>query len=342
MKYKVIILLLLICCLTGCTSNQVTIYQDYFDSYNTGELPSGWEIEYTGAGATKQGIFEYDGRSCLTIDGASNWSGVLKYEFDDLNDYVEVHFTGYNIDAPAGIMVGDGEIFAGSGMEEGWHVYRIEIDYNEGIRRVFIDDDFVAEDEMSNQGRGWSKPLGNDSAIVFDSSNTEDDCILYIDYLIVTTGNPKLEVQLAIYIVVFIILLLAIIIVLMLMRNDKNNQLAYKASNINPNIIKHAYLKGLTGEYYAFDLTLSKGNISFGRDPSQCQVVYPAKMDYISRKHCVLGYDYHKDSYYIMDCSTRGTYLNHHRVLKNQIRPLRNGDVIKIVDDRQSFRFEEG
>lgn len=58
----------------------------------------------------------------------------------------------------------------------------------------------------------------------------------------------------------------------------------------------------LKGNVYPFTDT-----VTIGRDPSVCQIILPADTSGVSRKHCTLKI--HPDGIYIMDFSSKGTYL---------------------------------
>lgn len=72
----------------------------------------------------------------------------------------------------------------------------------------------------------------------------------------------------------------------------------------------------LAGNAYPFSDT-----ITLGRDPNVCQVILPANTPGVSRKHCILKVQH--DGIYIMDLSSRGTFLkNGDRLPKNEWKKI--------------------
>ena len=72
----------------------------------------------------------------------------------------------------------------------------------------------------------------------------------------------------------------------------------------------------LAGNAYPFTDT-----ITMGRDPNVCQVILPADTPGVSRKHCVLKIQH--DGVYIMDLSSKGTFLkNGRRLQKNEWKKI--------------------
>ena len=54
---------------------------------------------------------------------------------------------------------------------------------------------------------------------------------------------------------------------------------------------KKHIIAGLTGVHAGKEIKLGRERVVFGRDPSQCSVVYPANQKGISRRHCEIYYE---------------------------------------------------
>lgn len=69
-------------------------------------------------------------------------------------------------------------------------------------------------------------------------------------------------------------------------------------------------LIGVKGQYKDCIFKIN-GNDRFilGRDPSVCNIVFNESESKISRKHCVIYYDYEDEKYIVTDYSSNGTYI---------------------------------
>ena len=69
-------------------------------------------------------------------------------------------------------------------------------------------------------------------------------------------------------------------------------------------------LRALEGHFRGSVLELTEETLTIGRDPRVCQLVFPANMTEIGRKHCVVQYDKKSQTFSLEDCgSTNGTFL---------------------------------
>ena len=157
------------------------IYEEDFERYSEGELPEGWEIVYSGEGTDKQGVFYENGSQCLAVDGAAGWSAVLKYDYSLPSQRIAVEFDAYGTDAKDGPMIGNGDYFASCSLDPGWHHYLLEIDYVSGTKIIYVDGSFLMEGVVNAQGEGWSRTIEHDTCIAFDSSNSSNACLIYVD-----------------------------------------------------------------------------------------------------------------------------------------------------------------
>lgn len=92
-----------------------------------------------------------------------------------------------------------------------------------------------------------------------------------------------------------------------------------QADILSKDIILTAKAGPVAGNTYPF-----KDTIIIGRDPSVCQVILPADTPGVSRKHCILKVQ--NDGVYIMDVSSKGTFLK-------DGTPLPNNEWKKISGD---------
>ena len=76
-----------------------------------------------------------------------------------------------------------------------------------------------------------------------------------------------------------------------------------------------------------------------GRDPKQCNIIISQNANSISRKHCVVKYDYQTKDYEVTDCSSNGTYIAEtgQRLKYGVPTHLPCGTVIELGDLSNSF-----
>lgn len=97
-------------------------------------------------------------------------------------------------------------------------------------------------------------------------------------------------------------------------------------------------LKGLTGYFAGQTVQLDRNVVSIGRDPNQCQLVYPDSMDEISRRHCSIRFDEVNHIFTIEDSSSNGTYLlSGERIPERKATQLRTGDRFYISSRENMF-----
>ncbi|MBI3797878.1 MAG: FHA domain-containing protein [Deltaproteobacteria bacterium] len=69
-------------------------------------------------------------------------------------------------------------------------------------------------------------------------------------------------------------------------------------------------LRAVDGHFRGNVLELTEEPLMIGRDPGTCQLVFPANMTDIGRKHCILRFDKKVHIFLLEDCgSTNGTFL---------------------------------
>lgn len=98
-------------------------------------------------------------------------------------------------------------------------------------------------------------------------------------------------------------------------------------------------LQGITGYFSGSVLEMADESITMGRDPRVCQLVFPADMTVIGRRHCVLQFEAKDQSFVLEDCgSTNGTFLQSGQRL-NAHRPyrLRSGERFHLSNPSTTF-----
>lgn len=89
----------------------------------------------------------------------------------------------------------------------------------------------------------------------------------------------------------------------------------------------------LSGKYQDAILKLQpKEELVVGRDVKECHLVLEAP--WVSRKHCVISYDYEQQSYEVTDYSENGTFINDRERLVNQkVYQLSSGTIVTIGEE---------
>jgi len=100
-------------------------------------------------------------------------------------------------------------------------------------------------------------------------------------------------------------------------------------------------LLGIGGQMDGCRFPLQGGNLSFGRDPGRCSVVYDSGAPGISSLHCQLILQ--GGSWCLIDlASSYGTYLNGRRLEPSVPNPLQPGDTFWLGQPQNSFTLKEG
>ena len=99
-------------------------------------------------------------------------------------------------------------------------------------------------------------------------------------------------------------------------------------------------LRGLSGPFAGNVLDLPEGMLAMGRDPHQCQLVFPADCGDIGRQHARLRFEARAGAFVLEDCgSANGTFLDSgERLPPNQPRRLPSG--ARFYLSSRAFRFE--
>ncbi len=98
-------------------------------------------------------------------------------------------------------------------------------------------------------------------------------------------------------------------------------------------------LVGISGQYAGQAVDLTSRQIRLGRDPGTSDLVY-IQPDTISRNHCSVSFDHHKQVFIIVDHSTNGTFLYpQKRLLKGKAVVLESGTKFYIGDPSELFEL---
>lgn len=99
-------------------------------------------------------------------------------------------------------------------------------------------------------------------------------------------------------------------------------------------------LLGTGGQMDGCRFPLQGANLSFGRDPSRCAVIYDSNAPGVSALHCQLILQ--GETWCLIDLeSSYGTYLNGRRLEPFTTNPLRPGDTFWLGQPQNSFTLKE-
>lgn len=98
-------------------------------------------------------------------------------------------------------------------------------------------------------------------------------------------------------------------------------------------------LLGITGHFAGNEIRMGLEQISLGRDPRQCQLVFPQELSDIGRIHCVLRYDESRNAFILTDkCSTNGTFQgNGERLVSGAACKIAHGGRFYLANSRTMF-----
>lgn len=104
---------------------------------------------------------------------------------------------------------------------------------------------------------------------------------------------------------------------------------------------KNGALVGVSGVYSGQVFELSEGSaIIIGRDPAQCELVFPENRENISRHHCDIRYYKDRNTYGITDYSKNGTFVNGEKIPTNMERMCGSGSIVSLGGQSDSFRLQ--
>ena len=100
-----------------------------------------------------------------------------------------------------------------------------------------------------------------------------------------------------------------------------------------------AELVGVSGTYAGRRIRLSVNPFLAGRDPSRCTLVFPDRLQEISREHFTILRESGTANYWLIDTSTNGTFLDGVRVVRGSRNRLRDNSLIGLAGGGESLRF---
>lgn len=103
--------------------------------------------------------------------------------------------------------------------------------------------------------------------------------------------------------------------------------------------MKEKVLVGKGGEMDGCLYLLHHTPISIGRDPAQCNIIYPPEAKGISRLHCQLIQE--GENWLLVDFSSYGTWMQNKRLEKGRSYPLKPGDDFFLASKKDGFVFQE-
>lgn len=130
---------------------------------------------------------------------------------------------------------------------------------------------------------------------------------------------------------VVVVLAGAVIVVLLAMNAKKKKSPQPKAApgvQTAPQEVAKPELLGLSGQFSGKSFSLAEGNLSIGRDPKRCNIIFQESTPGVSGKHCEVSYDRSTGRFNLIDSgSTYGTFLNSgDKLTSAQVYTLSSGD----------------
>lgn len=91
----------------------------------------------------------------------------------------------------------------------------------------------------------------------------------------------------------------------------------------------------LTGVMAGMHFVIADGQtVTVGKDAQLAHVVFDNTYRMVSRVHCTISYSAKFNKYFVIDCSTNGTYFeNGQRLAPNTRTPVDKGTILKLADD---------
>ena len=79
---------------------------------------------------------------------------------------------------------------------------------------------------------------------------------------------------------------------------------------LNPASLPLPVLRGISGEFAGSTVELGDEPVLIGRDPKTCQLVFPAPVEGISKRHCIVRFHAKSQCFLLVDCnSANGTFV---------------------------------
>ena len=137
------------------------------------------------------------------------------------------------------------------------------------------------------------------------------------------------------------LLLIIAVVIILFVRNkkkadqqreemEKNTREAIESvrNSIPAPVVKKPYVRSLSPQHHNQKVSLSSGQITIGRNQSDCAIVFSSNTPGVSGRHCSLSYDASTEDFILTDLkSTYGTYLQNGQKLNPLVQyRLRSGD----------------
>jgi S1-C subfamily serine protease len=122
-------------------------------------------------------------------------------------------------------------------------------------------------------------------------------------------------------------------------KTTPDNLAPYFTGPASSGVASKPVLYALEGHFRGNVLELTEEPLTIGRDPRACQLVFPANMTDIGRKHCILRFDRVVQTFLLEDCgSTNGTFLRAgERIAPGRPKQLRPGDRFYLSNPTNTF-----
>lgn len=134
------------------------------------------------------------------------------------------------------------------------------------------------------------------------------------------------------------ILLIVVVLLVVVLRKKGNKQNADQQRTPASYQTTKPVLKGLSGYFIGQTIDLDQSYLTIGRDALQCQLVYPASTEEISRRHCTIQFNSISQTFTIEDYSSNGTFLQTgERVPQGKVIQLRPGDRFYLSSKENMF-----
>ena len=109
-----------------------------------------------------------------------------------------------------------------------------------------------------------------------------------------------------------------------------------------PPVGKRPVLLGVSGAFAGNEVSMGAEPIAMGRDPKQCQLVFPGDVTAVGRLHCVVRFDEVRSAFILEDRnSTNGTFLgNGERLASGKACLIGHGGKFYLADPRNMFEVK--
>lgn len=119
---------------------------------------------------------------------------------------------------------------------------------------------------------------------------------------------------------------------------QSSSTMAMQQDKTMPLMSSRPILCGVSGFFNGNCLELSNGQVTIGRDPQSCQLVFPDSSNEISRRHCNISFDPSTQTFMLKDSSSNGTFLySGERLMGDRPYHLKSGDRFYLSENKNMF-----